>query len=139
MNRVIRISAAAALLIVAAVFVWAGRDVAYGAENDTVTLTAPAPNTVVAELDDYATQVLNDPWDMNNSEDVDKPNNVVNYGVNGGVWTGTATTPASSNVYFQYQDIVNAQHTDGSFSYLGEKRALTTLWTAAASPACGYA
>jgi hypothetical protein len=121
MNRVIRISAAAALLIVAAVFVWAGRDVAYGAENDTVTLTAPAPNTVVAESDDYATQVLNDPWDMNNIEDVDKPNNVVNYGVNGGVWTGTTTTPASSNVYFQYQDIVNAQHTDGSFSYLGEK------------------
>ena len=39
-------------------------------------------------------------WDMNNSEDVDKPYNVVNYGVNGGVWTGTATTPASSSVFF---------------------------------------
>jgi S-layer homology domain len=121
MNRVIRIFAATALLLVAAIFVWAGRDVAYGANNDTVTLTAPAPNTVVAESDDYATQVLNDPWDMNNIEDVDKPNNVVNYGVNNGVWAGTATTPASSNVFFQYQDIVNPQQTDGSFSYLGEK------------------
>ena len=109
------------MLLVAAILVWARHDVAYGAPDDTITLTAPAPNTVLAESDDYATQVLNDPWDMNNSEDVDKPYNVVNYGVNGGVWTGTATTPASSNVFFQYGDVVNAQQTDGSFSYLGEK------------------
>src|SRR5450759_465400 len=121
MNRIARISAISAMLLVAAILVWARHDVAYGAPDDTITLTAPAPNTVVAESDDYATQVLNDPWDMNNIEDVDKPNNVVNYGVNNGVWTGTATTPASSNVFFQYQDIVNPQQTDGSFSYLGEK------------------
>ncbi len=121
MDRIARISAISAMLLVAAILVWARHDVAYGAPDDTITLTAPAPNTVLAESDDYATQVLNDPWDMNNSEDVDKPYNVVNYGVNGGVWTGTATTTASSNVFLQYGDVVNAQQTDGSFSYLGEK------------------
>ena len=41
---------------------------AAGAPTDTITVTSPN-NTTVAESDDYATQILGNPWDMNDADD----------------------------------------------------------------------
>lgn len=70
-------------------------------QDDTITLTSPN-NTVVAESDDYATQVLGDPWDMSNVEDVDYLDHMTPPTLNNGVWSSTATS-SIAQMFLQYQ------------------------------------
>lgn len=85
------------------------------APDDSITLTGPAPNTTIAESDDYATQVLHDPWDMNNLDDLDQPFNLTGWGVNNGIWSGTTQGSAhTASVFLQYENFPEA------YSYLGE-------------------
>jgi hypothetical protein len=102
--------------MLAAFFIFPGQGTgAAQAAPDAITLTGPTPNTVIAETDDYATQVLGDPWDMNNLNDLDQPYHLTNFGVSSGVWTGTTTGAAhTASVHLQYQNYAN------SYSYLGE-------------------
>jgi hypothetical protein len=90
------------------------RDEATASPLDTITLTSPN-NVTVAESDDYATQVLGDPWDMNNIEDIDFPYNFTLPTVSGGVWNAVATSGQASSIWLQYQNF------DVTYSYLGEK------------------
>ncbi len=56
----------------------------------SITITAPSNGAKVATADDYATQVLNDPWDMNELTDVSKPfQSIATYSVSNGIWTAT--------------------------------------------------
>ncbi|MEO8286462.1 MAG: hypothetical protein ABI670_08500 [Chloroflexota bacterium] len=60
-------------LIAVSALIGAGKIATAQAEpNDTIALTSPN-NITIAESDDYATQVLGDPWDMNNLEDLNTP------------------------------------------------------------------
>jgi hypothetical protein len=94
--------------------------------DDTVTLTLPAPNTVVGEADDYATQVLNDPWDLTTSaagdlrnlnglDDIDQPYGFTAPDVTNGIWSAFTTINGGSSMAFQYQNF------DTAYSSLGEK------------------
>ena len=74
---------------------------ASAAPSDTITLTSPN-NTVIAESDDYATQVLADPWDMANPEDVDYVDHMVNIAISNGIWSATSTN-ATPGIFFQYE------------------------------------
>ncbi len=115
MNKTARILLSAMSLIIAGLIIWLGQRTTSAATPDAITLTNPAPNTTIPESDDYATQVLNDPWDMNNLNDVDQPYHVTNWGVDNGIWSGTTTGPANTaSVFFQYQNYTT------SYSYLGE-------------------
>ena len=114
MKRIGRILLAGACLTLAALLLCLSQGAVQAAPS-VITLTGPAPNTVIAETDDYATQVLNDPWDMNNLDDLDQPYHLTNYGVNNGIWSGTTTgAPSTASVFLQYQNYSN------SYSYLGE-------------------
>ncbi|MEO5952311.1 MAG: Ser-Thr-rich GPI-anchored membrane family protein, partial [Chloroflexia bacterium] len=87
---------------------------ALAATNDTITLTSPN-NVTIAESDDYATQVLGDPWDMNDKGDLNWPYNVQNASASGGVWHGNPMGDQNGVVYPVYQNFRN------SYSYVGEK------------------
>ena len=85
---------------------------AANAPADSITLTAPN-NTTVAESDDYATQVLGDPWDMNNPEDTSFLDHMTPPTLSNGIWT-SQTTSQYSSIYMV------SQGWDQSFEYLGE-------------------
>lgn len=87
---------------------------AYAATSDTITLTSPS-NVTIAESDDYATQVLGDPWDMNTVSDINWPHDLVNISASNGIWHANPTTAQGGNVSLVYQNFRN------SYSYLGEK------------------
>lgn len=72
-----------------------------GAPADSITVTAPH-NTTVAESDDYATQVLGDPWDMNNPDDLDYLDHMTPPSLANGIWT-SRTTNQNSAIFLQYQ------------------------------------
>jgi hypothetical protein len=57
----------------------------------SITITAPGSSGAkVATADDYATQVLNDSWDMNELTDVSKPfQSIGSFSVANGIWTAT--------------------------------------------------
>src|SRR6266568_9338609 len=69
--------------------------VARAGTNDTITLTSPN-NVTIPESDDYATQVLGDPWDMNNLEDADSPYNYTQAQVSNGVWSATTRSASGA-------------------------------------------
>src|SRR5262249_6774642 len=50
--------------------VLASRSAPLTAAAQQVVITAPSPNAVFAAGPDYATDVLGDPWDMRNQEDI---------------------------------------------------------------------
>jgi hypothetical protein len=106
---------AVALLLAAGGLLLANRNVAYGSPNDTINLTNPAPNTRIAESDDYATQVLGDPWDMNNLDDLDWPHDFTPAGISNGIWSANTMTTNGGTVMLQNQSFTNA------YSYVGEK------------------
>jgi hypothetical protein len=83
------------------------------APQDTITLTSPN-NLTIGDADDYATQVLADPWDMNNLDDVDFPYKFGVPTLANGVWSNTTTGP-DAVFYLQHQNF------PGVYSYLGEK------------------
>lgn len=89
----------------------------YSPNADSITLVSPSTVTI-AESDDYATQVLGDPWDMNNIEDVNFPHNFTLPSVGNGIWsvttTGSPQDPEMS-MFLQYQNIA------GVYNYMGEK------------------
>jgi hypothetical protein len=102
------VAAAAALLV-------AHSDLAaIAATNDTITLTSPN-NITIPESDDYATQVLGDPWDMNNLEDLDQPYDYTQAQVSNGVWSATTRIATGATAFLQYQNYPNG------YSYIGEK------------------
>lgn len=65
--------------------------------EDTAALTITAPNASgvkQAELDEFATNVMGDPWDMNQATDLDyyrTESNMVNSTFSGGVYSGQLT------------------------------------------------
>ncbi|MEO5954054.1 MAG: hypothetical protein ABIQ44_16455, partial [Chloroflexia bacterium] len=115
MIKIWRILLAGVMLILAAIVTFLSQASAQAAPNDTVTLTGPAAGTTIAESDDYATQLLHDPWDMNNLDDIDQPFNVTGWGVNNGIWSGTTQGSAhTASVFLQYENFREA------YSYMGE-------------------
>ena len=74
-----------------------------------LTVTQPAASTVVAAGDDYATQVLGDPWDMNDAADIDTEEslNVTSQSFGGGVFSGQ-TTAADANIYPLFEGYLNS-------------------------------
>ena len=105
-----------ALFALLAAVTLVAQDTAYGEPGDTVTLTAPAPNTLIAESDDYATKVLGNPWDMNQLEDLDWPFGFSAPIVANGIWNAT-TRPGQpgASVHLQHQSYNN------TYSYIGEQ------------------
>lgn len=167
MHRSARILIALSLLSVTTGFVLTGNHTAYGytlspqnvtpnVPNDSVTLTEPAPNTVVAETDDYATQVLGDPWDLTTSapgdlrhyeglDDIDEPYGFTAPDVTNGIWSAVTNLAGGNSIHFQYQNFAN------SYSSLGEhdgqnapidatrfSRFLIRLYSGASFPATIY-
>ncbi len=65
------------------------------ADSENPVLTGPSQNIEIAETKDYATDVLQDPWDMNNREDVNTDlssssrSEFKNVSIKNGIWTGT--------------------------------------------------
>jgi hypothetical protein len=92
------------------------QDTAHGEPGDTVTLTGPAPNTVIAESDDYATKVLGNPWDMNQLDDLDWHHGFSAPVLSNGIWNAT-TRPGEwgASVHLQHQSF------DNTYSYVGEQ------------------
>ena len=88
---------------------------AAGAPLDTITLTAPN-NVTIAESDDYATQQLADPWDMNNIQDIDIPMGYSLPNVSNGIWSATSET-IDALLHLQFQSFSGG----GIYNYLGEK------------------
>ena len=97
-----------ALLLLSAVAVVALRTEpsAKAATNDTITLTSPN-NVTIAETDDYATQVLGDPWDMNNLDDVNSPHAFTQPHISNGIWSATTTASTGGSIMLQYQNYAN--------------------------------
>ena len=114
-RKVTKLTLLIASLLTAAVLLVAHKGpAAYAAANDTITLTSPN-NVTIPESDDYATQVLGDPWDMNNLEDLDIPYNYSQAQVSNGVWSATTRSATGASTMLQYQSWANA------YSYVGEK------------------
>ncbi len=86
----------------------------YAATNDTIALTSPN-NVTIAETDDYATQVLGNPWDMNQLDDLHWPHDFGPAQVGGGIWSATTTSSNGGSIQLQYQNF------DNGYSYMGEK------------------
>lgn len=63
--------------------------------SQSITITSPNVTTNVKEGDDFATNVLGNPWDFNQERDIGWEENFVgtSVGVSGGVWSGTNQTP----------------------------------------------
>jgi hypothetical protein len=70
---------------------------------DSITLTSPN-NTRVAEADDYATQVLGNPWDMSDPDDTDYLDHLTPPTWNNGIWASTSTGDAPG-IFLQYQRV----------------------------------
>ena len=81
--------------------------------SDTIVVTSPN-NTAMAESDDYATQVLGDPWDMNNAEDTDYLDHITPPAISNGIWSANTTSQYAS-IFLQYQGW------DNSMTYTGER------------------
>ncbi len=64
------------------------------ADSENPTLTSPSQDMKIPEAKDYATQVLQDPWDMNNPEDINTElaasaqTKFKNISLKNGVWSG---------------------------------------------------
>src|SRR3954447_11574424 len=80
---------------------------------DVITLTSPN-NTLIAQSDDYATQVLGDPWDMNNAEDTSYLDHITPPNLSNGIWSAQ-TTAQGSFIYLV------SQGWNGSMEYVGER------------------
>ena len=114
------------LLLVAGGVALVGVSRASGAPLDTITLTAPN-NVTIRESDDYATQVLGDPWDMNNLEDIDYTYKYNARSVSNGIWSANSMGDVNFNVgsfmvlqYQNFQQVINGvPHRFNS--YMGEK------------------
>jgi hypothetical protein len=103
----------AALMLILGLALLPPRSTAQAAPTDTITLTAPN-NVTISEVDDYATQQLHDPWDMNNLDDLDFPYHFTAYpDLTGGTWKAT-TTGSGAFVQLQYSNF------NGVYSWLGE-------------------
>ncbi|MGI8587581.1 MAG: S-layer homology domain-containing protein [Chloroflexia bacterium] len=84
---------------------------AAAAPNDSITVSAPS---TTAESDDYATQVLGNPWDMNDPADTDFLYHLAPPTYSNGIWSSTATV-ANSSVFLQEQDF------DSTTNYIGDR------------------
>lgn len=67
------------------------------ANAQTITLTSPLIDSEVVEGDDYATQVLGNPWDFNERRDIGWEENFLGTSVlaSGGIWSGKNNGSAS--------------------------------------------
>jgi hypothetical protein len=86
----------------------------YASTNDAITLTSPS-NITIPESDDYATQVLGRPWNMNSLEDLSMAHDFTQPQVSNGVWSAVTRSSNGGSVNLQYQNFAN------SYSYIGEK------------------
>src|SRR4029450_3113296 len=93
---------AAALAAIAGVWVATASRPITGTAQSGITITSPAANTVLASGPDYATEVVGDPWDFSNAEDItmdpDLKTGWSSLAVSNGVLTGTAAV-SSTNVF----------------------------------------
>jgi hypothetical protein len=96
-----------------AIFLGSTSTDAQAATNDAITLTAPS-NVTIAESDDYATQVLGNPWDMNGPDDLHWPHDLVNISTSNSVWRANPTSAQGGTVHLQYQ------HFPNGYSFVGE-------------------
>ena len=66
----------------------------------TVSLTSPTSNTEVKEGDDFATDVLGDPWDFNERRDIawEQFFEETTVGVSNGIWSGNNSSAGAGNV-----------------------------------------
>lgn len=92
-----------------ATWVTAAVYVATPAISASLTVTQPTAATVAAAGDDYATQVLGNPWDMKDTVDIDteESRNVTNQSFGGGVFSGL-TTAADANIYPLFEGQLNS-------------------------------
>lgn len=76
---------------------------AFAEAADAITITSPN-NVTIAESDDYATQIVGDPWDMNNAGDLDFPEGYTVPQMSDGTWSATNTTgaPGAAFALLQY-------------------------------------
>jgi hypothetical protein len=77
-------------------------------------ITVSVTSNPVAESDDYATQILGDPWDMNNPDDADWLNHMTRPTYTNGIFSANSTAQDSS-IFLQYQGW------DTAADYLGER------------------
>src|SRR5215210_629826 len=105
--------AAASMLMLGLALLFAHADAqTMDAPEDTITLTSPN-NVTIAEADDYATQILADPWDMNNLDDIDTPYHFSVPSLANGLWSST-TQAGDAMFQLQYQNLPTV------YSYVGE-------------------
>ena len=92
-----------------ATWVTAAVYVATPAISASLTVTQPTAATVAAAGDDYATQVLGNPWDMKDTVDIntEESRNVTNQSFGGGVFSGL-TTAADANIYPLFEGQLNS-------------------------------
>ncbi|HEY0070011.1 MAG TPA: S-layer homology domain-containing protein, partial [Chloroflexia bacterium] len=84
---------------------------------DSFQFTGPGAITI-PESDDYATQVQGNPWDMNDVEDLDYPNNFTLPILSNGIWSATTTgSPTDAEMSVKLVE----QNFPTTFSYIGEK------------------
>lgn len=84
----------------------------------TITLTSPLVNMEVNEGDDFATQVLRNPWDFDERRDIGWEEKYVgsSVGTSFGIWSGTydGSTPGKSYVFPLFPGFANTSvHTSG--------------------------
>jgi hypothetical protein len=100
-----------------------------GVANGAITITSPANNAKLAAGPDYATDVLGDPWDMSNPEDIgiypDERNGWATFGFPGNGTLGGKTATVGANppyvdthatfLYRGFYDIINPDRTGRRF------------------------
>ncbi len=92
----------------------AGRGPAPVGAAPNAGITVSVTSNPIAESDDYATQILGDPWDMNNPDDADWLNHMTRPTYSNGVFSAN-TTAQDSSIFLQYQGW------DSAADYLGER------------------
>ncbi|HEX4480921.1 MAG TPA: hypothetical protein VH082_08945 [Rudaea sp.] len=72
------------------------------ASTSALTVTQPGSGTVVPAGDEYATEQLSDPWDMNDAADMDteEPSAVINQVFSNGIFSGDTSAAGGGNRTF---------------------------------------
>ncbi len=109
-KRVLRLLAAGSLGLLA--LLAGSRPGVVGAAPAAISVSLSS--STVAEADDYATQILGDPWDMSNPDDTDWLDHMTRPTFNGGIFDAT-TTGQVGGIMLQYQGW------DTAADYIGER------------------
>jgi len=84
-----------------------------------LSVTQPTAATVVAAGDDYATQQLSDPWDMNNALDLDTDDsfNVANQTFASGLFTGDTTVGSDNEIFPLFGGFVSSINSSRGYNH----------------------